>query len=247
MAAKPKPFATEVDLCKAFLSALPTEWTSYAETSGWDLLLVRKTDGLQVGIEAKLKLNTQVVSQVLEEYGRDADRPGPDHRAVLVPSGEHGFERIAAYIGFTIIHVSAAQPPYRRKPDFNPSLPGDYSVDRWHDWMPVKRHELPEYVPDVAAGASAPVQLTHWKIQALKLLVLADRRGFITRHDFRHLGIDHRRWISAEGWLRPTDVRGRYVVHHPAPTAFKDQHPRVYAEIAADFNKWAPTEPKVSA
>ncbi len=29
---KPKPFATEVELCSAFLSALPKGWTAYAET-----------------------------------------------------------------------------------------------------------------------------------------------------------------------------------------------------------------------
>lgn len=244
---KPKPFATEVDLCAAFLSALPEEWVNYNEHGGWDILLVRKTDGFQVGIQAKLKLNTMVVSQVLEEYGVwSVDRPGPDCRAVLVPADQAGYERIAAYIGFNIVKVSPARDcgsRWDKKPSFRPGLPGGPSDRDWHEWMPVKRHQLPEYVPDVAAGASAPVQLTDWKIRALKLLVLADRRGFITREDFKHLHLDHRRWIAADGWLRPTEQRGRYIVHHPAPAAFKEQHPRVYAEIAADFDKWAPPTP----
>lgn len=240
---KPKPFATEVDLCAAFIVALPKDWTSYAETAGWDILLVRGIDGFQVGVQAKLKLNSHVVSQVLEEYGGwSVDRAGPDCRAVLVPDGESGFERVAAYIGFTIIRVSPTRDhgsAWQRKPSFHPSLPGAHSDREWHEWMPAKRHRLPDYVPDVAAGAPAPIQLTDWKIRAIKLMVLAERRGFVTRADFKHLGLDHRRWISAEGWLRP-DGPGRYIAHGATPAGFKDQHPRVYAEIKADAEKWMP-------
>ena len=234
-----KQFVTEVALCEEFLSVIPKEWTPYAETAGWDILLARD-DGFQVGIQAKLKLNSHVVSQTLEEWGGwSADRAGPDCRAVLVPSKESGFEAIAAYIGFTIIRVTPkAESRFTMRPaaSFYPPLPGDHR--EWHEWMPTKRHTLPAYVPDVPAGASAPIQLTPWKIKALKLYVLAETRGFITRHDFKHLGLDHRPFISAGGWLRPTDERGRYQVHSPAPTAFKAQHARVYEEIRADAANW---------
>ena len=50
------------------------KWTSYPETEGWDLLLVRE-DGLQLGIEAKLALNLEVLVQAL---GRGRDGVGPD-------------------------------------------------------------------------------------------------------------------------------------------------------------------------
>lgn len=240
----PKPFATEVELCAAFLSVLPAGWTAYAETSGWDILLARKSDGFQVGIEAKLKLNVQVVSQALEEWGGwSADRPGPDCRAVLVPRGERGFERIAGYIGLTIIRVTPASESrlsFRAAASFHPQLPGGYSDQSWHEWMPAERHRLPDYVPDVAAGAPAPIQLTPWKIKAIKLMIIAETRGFITRHDFRHLALDHRPFVSAEGWLRPSGEKGRWVVHQPTPAWLKEQHPRVYAQILAEAGEWMP-------
>ncbi len=245
---KPKPFATEVDLCAAFLAALPKGWTPYAETAGWDILLSRDADGFQIGIQAKLKLNAHVMTQCLEKYGAwSADRAGPDCRAVLVPEGQAGFEAIARYIGFAIIKVRAVSDigsAWERKPSFWPGLPGQPNEDReWHEWMPVKRHQLPEYVPDVAAGAPAPVQLTQWKVKAIKLMILAETRGYITRLDFKHLALDHRPFVSAEGWLRPTDARGRYEVHHPAPQSLKSQHPRVYEEIKADAPTWMPKVP----
>lgn len=244
MARISKPFATEADLCAEFLSVLPSDWTAYPETAGWDILLARKSDGFQVGIEAKLKLNVLVVSQALEEWGGwSAARPGPDCRAVLVPRGERGFERIAGYIGFTIIWVTPASESrltFRPSASFHPSLPGRGSDQHWHEWMPAERHRLPDYVPDVVAGVPSPVQLTAWKVKAIKLMIIAETRGFITRQDFKHLGLDHRPFVSAEGWLRPTGEKGRYAVHHPAPAKLKEQHPTVYSEIRADADKWMP-------
>ena len=61
MAKKPKktaPFKTEADLCTAFARCVDKrDWIIFNETAGWDILLVRKADGFQIGIEAKLKLS----------------------------------------------------------------------------------------------------------------------------------------------------------------------------------------------
>lgn len=240
-APKPKPFAAETDLCAAFIAEIGKLWTSYAETAGWDILLVRKADGFQIGIEAKLKLNANVISQALEEYsGWSADRAGPDCRAVLVPEcGSGGFGRIASYIGVQIVTMRApGKRPHYHNRNFQPGLPGDnyQNSDDWQEWAPTKRHTLPDYVPDVAAGASGPTKLTQWKIGAIKIAVTLERRGFVTRADFKHHGIDHRRWLpAATGWLRIDPVG--YVPGAQLPD-FKRQHPRVYAEIAADADKW---------
>lgn len=237
---KEKPFATEVDLCAAFIASLPKEWISYAETAGWDILLVRHTDGFQVGIQAKLQLNAEVIAQCIEEYGcYYSDRAGPDCRAVLVPlDSAYKFQRVASYIGFTILGVQAAQDhgsARQRKPSFHPNLPGGYSDDHWHEWCPPKRHTLPDYIPDVAAGAPAPNQLTDWKIRALRLMALIEIKGFVTRADFKHLRLDHRRWLAAEGWLE----RGAegFVACARTP-ALQAVHPRVYEEVKADASKW---------
>ena len=62
---KSKPFASEADLCAAFLA-----WAArtapgvacYAEWAGWDILLVYP-EGFQLGIQAKLRLNAEVIGQ----------------------------------------------------------------------------------------------------------------------------------------------------------------------------------------
>lgn len=235
-----KPFAMETDLCAHFIAAIKDDWTAYAETGGWDILLVRKADGFQIGVQAKMRLNSDVISQAIEDgYCFYAERSGPDCRAVLVPSVDAGsFDKIAGYIGLTIIRAYAPS----GYASFRPQLPriNDRRED-WFEWAPSKRHALPEYVPDVAAGASAPLQLTSWKIAAIKIAVTLEKRGFLTRADFRHHGIDHRRWLSAGGgWLRL--VGGRYVAGHRMPD-FRAAHPRVYEEVAADADKWMPQSP----
>lgn len=231
---KPKPFATEADLCKRFIASLPEGWVSYPETCSWDILLVRKADGLQIGIQAKLKLNTHVISQALEEHGRwSADRAGPDCRAVLVPWGEFGFELICKYIGVTIIHVKPeSEFRSRLNPAFSPYLPSSEfgREDDWAEWAPAERHQLPDYIPDVVAGSPSPVQLTNWKIAALKIAVILEKRGYLLRSDFKHVGIDHRRRLpSGGGWLA-LDA-GRYI---------KGRH---FPQFPADYEKWRPEDP----
>jgi hypothetical protein len=234
-------FKTEADLCAAFLGCVGAAWVPYAETAGWDILLVRRSDGVQIGIEAKLRLNAEVVAQALEGL-RDAwSGEGPDYRAVLVPEAGvvAGAAALADHIGISLMWVrwwEGAKRPF----SFYPALPEvghRYDSSYWHEWSPLQRHQLPAYVPDVAAGASGPVQLTDWKVRALKLAVLLEHRGHITRADFKAIDIDPRRWTDGRtGWLRPTATG--YVAG--AMPDFKGQHPRVYAELLATIEERRP-------
>jgi hypothetical protein len=233
-----RQFDSEAGLCSAFLEALERQyanrWKSYAETEGWDILLVRQKDGFQIGIQAKLALNIAVVNQCLE-YGRSTCEVGPDCRAVLVPSSiGNNFQAICRYIGLTIVGVS------REQGLIEPRLPGPHTrspTSPWHEWCPVSRYALPAYVPDVVAGAKAPVRLTTWKIKALKLAALIELRGRVSRADFKHLGLDPRRWTAQGGWLLPTSEG--YIESRRTPK-FAEQHPTVFAQIKSDFTKWAP-------
>lgn len=242
MARKPVPFTKEADLCAAFAAAIGDKWIAFNETAGYDILLVRKADGFQIGIQAKLKLNTFVLAQALEQYSFDA--PGPDCRAIMVPWSEVsvGLSYLCAYIGVTIIRVDGSKETRARSSAFSPELPvlsGRWSDREWYEWAPSARCPLPEYVPDVPAGARAPLQLTPWKINALKIAVLLETRGFVTRKDFAHLRLDHRRWIARENrWLKVVD--GGFVPGDRLPN-FKAQHPVVFEQIKADAIKWMPT------
>jgi hypothetical protein len=234
--AKAKTFSKEVDLCAAFIAAVDDRWVAYAETGGWDILLVRKVDGFQIGIEAKLKLNAEVLSQALEEYGAfNADGEGPDCRAILVPEEQSSwFGRIADYIGITVVKLSSSWRKGRLT--IHPELPrydNEWAGHDWYEWAPAKHCRLPEYIPDVAAGAKSPIKLTAWKVGALRLQALLERNGCLTREDFKTCKVDHRRWLAKDnGWLKIEN--GRIVAGKYFPDVAR-QHPIVYEQIKADM------------
>jgi hypothetical protein len=245
-------FKTEAELCSAFVAALPAGWTAYNETAGYDILLARE-DGLQIGVEAKLRLNAEVVVQASKEMGYHPHSPGPDFCAALVPAGhaQKHMSEICAMLGITVITVTHPQDDTEKRygwraPPFRPELPSlDYQrywLGREHDWYdrcPEARCVLPDYIPDVGAGHSAPVSLTNWKIQAIKLLIILQRRGYVTKADFKHVAIDPSRWTR--DWLERGAERGQFVTGKFTPD-LKAQHPTNWAQIEADFAKWAPAE-----
>lgn len=247
-------FASEADLVAAFCTWVDQgnqnrnrgsdrRWTAYHETAGWDLILVNDATGTQVGIEAKLVLNAKVLAQALP--GKWSEPRGPDFRAVLVPAIglQHDLGALARHVGINIIMVSSSE---NWKGDighqFGPELPDEaaaYSMQDWHGWFPAERCVLPEYVPDVTGGKSAPVALTPWKIKAIKLVILLDRRGYVTRKDMQALKVSESRWTSAyDGFLNLDKAKGGYVRCGLTPD-FKAQHPVNYAQIEADFDRWA--------
>lgn len=248
MTAKRKAtFETESELCSVFTACIGDEWIAYAETAGWDILLVRKADGCQIGVEAKLKLNAWVLAQALEGLASTWVNQGPDYRAVLVPEGTavDGVGQLAGQIGVSVVRLrdQARNGPrsYGYNEAFYPDLPkpdGRFNDSAWHEWLPAQRHSLPDFVPDVIAGTSAPVQLTTWKVKALKLAVLLEVRGAVNRADFFALHLDARRWTDKwTGWLEPTPQG--YVARSGMPD-FKGQHPKVYADLLASIADWAP-------
>lgn len=246
MAPRPRKqpgFRTEAELCEAFVAVVGPDWVSYPETAGWDILLVHRATGSQIGIQAKLKLNAKVLLQSCEESYRLIDAPGPDYRAVLVPAGSSvDLARLAAYVGLTVLQMEAPDQAGAIRPPFSPNLPGLTSRHlnpHWHELLPMSRCELPEYVPDVRAGAPAPLALTAWKIKAIKVALLLEARGYVTRADFKRMQIDIRRWITGKRtWLRAGEqgfVRG------PGFPDFRGQHPVNWEQIKANMPKWAPS------
>jgi hypothetical protein len=255
--AKAPIFTKEVDLCSAFLVALKSHneavtvsknrsydahiWTPYAETAGWDILLVSDHDGTQIGIEAKLKLNSEVLAQCLPEGWYSDASTGPDFRSILVPEGQ-----TQANIGlfaqrFGISVISQNDPKKDGYRSFYPELPKigppGYNINEWVDWLPNHRCQLPEYVPDVIAGDAAPLQLSQWKIQALKICCILKSRP-VQRSDFRELKINSTRWLDRHlGWLVAT-TEG-YVASKQMPDLIS-QHPTIFEQVCADQEKWMP-------
>jgi hypothetical protein len=231
-------FSRESDLCAAFISALPKDWTAYPETGGFDILLVR-TDGFQIGVEAKLKLNTKVILQAVEDCRHYyIDRPGPDCRAVLVPEAHNSdLAALCRMLCVTVVTYRSPEPHVLRSaiwPEL-PSLEDRYWNDSWYELAPAKRLSLPEWIPDVTAGSSAPVALTDWKVRAIKMAVTLTKRGFVTRHDFAHHKISMSRWTQG-GWI-VKDGNGAWIAGKDLPD-FRAQHPVNYPQIEAEYERW---------
>lgn len=231
-------FDNEAALVRAFVEQLQSQrsnvWTVYPETAGWDLLLVHK-DGFQLGVEAKLILNAKVIEQALDGAHSYWHADGPDYRAVLVPEGkvQRHFSLICRMLGIGIITIATAL-GWRML-----NLPSEEYGQDWPNWCPAKRCELPDYIPDVEGGHSAPVALTPWKVKAIKLLILLERRGVVTRGDMKTLQLSPTRWTDAfHGFLDRDPARGGFVRNDRTPD-LRAQHPRNFAEIEADFDTWA--------
>lgn len=214
-----KTFSTEVELCAAFIAYHEARgFTAYPETAGFDILLVRGSDNRQFGVQAKLTLNIKVLNQLLPP---DYFDEGPDHRVILAPDCR-GMRNLCDALGF-ILQV----PEWDRR--FSDLGHGWNRAP--YDWNPTRPCKLPDYVPDVAAGASGPIQLTPWKVCALSVMAHLEARGAITRKEIRSLGCDPTRWC--QHWLEPhQDRAGLYVMSSRVPR-FDQQHPIVYAQVLA--------------
>lgn len=224
-------FENEAALCAAFNTwARSQGWIPYAETAGWDVLLVGP-DGTQIGVQAKQRFNIKVITQTIpDRWQIEWHEEGPDFRTILLPKHDSDADNICGALGVTVFFPVDDWKGVRFGPEISERAA---YYDHWHWWAPLKRCELPAYVPDVVAGASGPVQLTKWKVAALKVCALLEIRGHVTRQDFKRIGIDHRRWSGPNGWLELKDgvyVRGEQL-------HFDRQHPDVYRQVLADIRK----------
>jgi hypothetical protein len=221
---KEPTFKTEAALCAAFISwAAKNGVQCFAEWAGWDILVVLP-DGFQIGIQAKLRLNAEVIGQAApNSFELAREYPGPDYRAVLVP-GSGPLLGIAYRLGLIVF-----RPHYKGAKDFSPDLNvrGDWRDGHWLDWNPAKRHEIPATPTDSIAGSPCPVTLTRWKLGALDVLAELAVKGTITAKRIRAIGIDPGRWTTYR-WLEPGEKRGDWVRSEKCPK-FDEQHPTAYA------------------
>lgn len=218
---------SEADLCDWLIEREATRgWVAYPEHAGWDVLMVRERDGFQVGVQAKLRANCEVIAQAADGMARSKR---PDVAAVLVPDASHAFVRVARLCGgIKVLHWSS---PHRY--DFN------FLDERLHSatGSPGTRHELPPFVPAVRAGSPAPTPLTKWKLAALRLCLLLDRQGYVTTEDIKRLGMSPTRWLDLlrmDGYVPGRRlhrlVRGDKLLPD-------QQYPELAAQVAAHYQE----------
>lgn len=256
-------FESEAAMCAAFIADADRQgYDAYPETGGFDIVLVHRLYQWQIGVEAKQTFNAGVLLQAADGIAHHWNTEGPDFRAVLTPAGgDAGLAALARHIGITAIRAYGRPDDRGYAPNpqggwsraFRPDLPDQHNVGDsaggapgrffcggrdWFELCPPAPIALPDYIPDVAAGAPSPIALTHWKVAAIKIAIVLERRGHVTGADFKALGISSSRWLQM-GWLVRADRRW---VAGALPD-FRGQHPRNYAEIEADFDQWAAALP----
>jgi hypothetical protein len=256
-------FVTEQDLCLSFLAFLDGQpWTVYREWANWDMLLVRNRDGFQIGLEAKLKLTPKVVAQALPSLGsagRFGDGSGPDCRAILVPYDglQHHMVGICKHLRLTVVTVHPTgdlEGGRRLSSRISPGLPAEAgdpipgtnraypfsSAADWYEWCFATREVLPEKPPDVPVGVPAPVRLTPWKMKAIKLDIVLQRRGYVTPADFRHLDLSMTFFSQSHPpRLKRGKKRGEWVRGEEFPV-FQAQHPDIWTHLDQTYDSWRP-------
>ncbi|QUS54184.1 hypothetical protein [Pseudovibrio brasiliensis] len=240
-------FASENEMCAHFISKLPEEWVAYPEWGNWDILLVRKSDGFQVGIEAKLRLSAKVISQSAET-AYQADKPGPDCRAILIPKGSNlDFQPVCNILQLQIIEIESET---SKSPStvnwYRPKLPNPDRASpagNFKEFYPLERLELPEVIPVVEAGKPAPIKLTPWKIKAIKLDVILKKHGVATRKLFKALSLNTTLFLSSgNGWMLKGNARGEWL-RGPNFPDFRMGCEENYDELEKRYKTWSKTLP----
>lgn len=213
---------SEAELCRRFIAyAEPQGWKAYAETGGWDIVLVK--DGVQIGVQAKLRFNATLMRQLLPgNHGRR----GPNYIAALLPNSDSDVSQVLEQCGVIYFYPHNNMQWDDRITQYAPL---DLGLQYRPQWDFEEQIELPEYLPDVPAGDSAPVQLTPWKVGALRLFAMIEHQGFATKNDMDRILVNPRFFVQSE-WIAYDRHAKRYIKGPKEPRAVK-QHPQVYQQI----------------
>jgi len=203
---KSNVFASETELCVEFAEYAKTlGWRVYPETSGFDLLLVAAPEvktvgarpGEQIGVQAKLTVNMHLFAQAIPNARANA---GPNFFAVLVPSADTDCFAVARRLGVVVFTAAMyrkwSDPPWQKK------LGGlEHLIARHHVF------DAPAWTPEVEIwtppGVKSPSIITPWKIDAVKLCLLGEKKGFLTTVDFIEHGISTTLWVARK-WIVDT-------------------------------------------
>lgn len=199
-------YKAEGELCDRFGAAMQRRgWLVYPEVAEWDLLLV-SPGGVQVGVEAKLRCNLEVLSAIV---GRARRRDVPHHLAALVPQASKHLETVCHSLGFhcwdhytildleppadaRIVHARGGWPAEE--------ILGVKEAKRWKHGGGIK---LPEVPIQTGGGRAAPKVMSAWRLNALRLCALLEARGWVSSQDFRTHGVNPQRWRVAL-WIERT-------------------------------------------
>lgn len=227
-------YRTEAELCAELVAhARSIGFKAYPETAGQDVLLVAGPDargfkaGDQIGVQAKLRANVQVLAQAMP---RDGYSSQPNYYAVLVPVAPKEFVLVANRLKITVLSGGAFAEAYIYDP---------FRRARWFRFDTRATCWVPECeVEGMPAGTPAPKQLTKWKLAAVKLCMRGVEQGFLTSSDFKEFEVSMTRWRKLR-WIVPYDtqvINKRKVIRYVLNDEQKPPHLR-YSEVTDALGK----------
>lgn len=163
--------------------------------SEWDRAL---KPGMQLGIQAKMHPNVEVLAQAIERW-YDRRHPGPDFRGLLVPHTSEDFNILATRLGLRVFVEDHRQERVVVAPRVK--------------WRVGKRLHLPPIKPSWSGGEKHPRVLSEWRVRALRICILLQDRGWVTKADFIKHQIEHRTWVARrwiEGYEERVDGKREY-------------------------------------
>jgi hypothetical protein len=204
-------YTSEAEMCaKLSAHARSVGFNVYPETADFDLLLVAGAStqsfrvGDQIGVQAKLAPSVPVLHQALP---RLSAATGPHFYGVLVPSADDRFKCVANRLEISVLEA-------RLIAGRGNAL---WTGASWHRRHPKSACWLPDAeVPELPAGTRSPRQLTPWKQKAIKLCLLAEKKGYLTLEDFDRAGLSTKIWFDKH-WVRfdgHVQVNGRRVARY---------------------------------
>ena len=177
-----RKYRLEKDMCDELTTrAKLNKWVVYPEQGSWDLLLVR--NGIQVGIQAKLRPTIKLLSQALisEEFS------GPHYRAIAVGNSHRKekdhFAKISIPLKLIYIDMGVHPDYWLHMLRHN----GQRITWKYYRHFPNKTLWIPPFVPELEAGIPSPQNVSPWKIAAIKLEFIADEKGWVSIIDAREM------------------------------------------------------------
>lgn len=198
---KVEPFESEAALCEVLRAVTARDgWAFYPEQGGWDAVLVMP-DETQIGIQAKLRANVDVLAQCLVPLRRT----GPDIHAVLVPTCSRAFRDVAHELGVAVLVGDVLREPNHRADYLRQVV--TRAPRRVH--LP-GRCWLPPFVPTGPAGVPAPRSVSPWRIAAARLCAeirtgLEPTNAEITKREMS--ASTWRRWLEPVPGTKPRRYR----------------------------------------
>lgn len=201
------PWASEAEMCDSFMElASSFGWSVYPETSGHDIVLVATprcknfAAGTQIGVQAKLQANVEVLAQALPRDPRRPAAAAPHVHAILVPMATEEFRIVARRLDVKVLRSTKRN--WSGATTISPDMGLLDPAQTWPLQLPTKPLWVPEVEVRMAAGTAGPKLLTPWKMAAIKLCLHGLAQGYLTTKDFDTHQVSMSRWIQKK-WIKP--------------------------------------------